>query len=158
MDKAAVARIYRALSLSHWKEWNNAICWNKDGPRGCHTECSRSDREGKVSYIPYCGVYKQMIQNNLQNRKGLRKPTYGWWGGEGIVRDFGKIRYRLLYLKWITNEDLLYSIGNPAQCYVAAWMVGEFCGEGIHVYVCLSSFAVYLKLSQLVNQYVLCCA
>ena len=75
-----------------------------------------------------------------------------------IVREFGINMYTLLYLKWITNKDLLDSTGNPAQCCVAAWMGGEFGGEGIHVYVCLSSFAVYLKLPQLVNQYVLCCA
>ena len=37
--------------------------------------------------------------------------------------------YRLLYLKWITNKNLLYSTGNSAQCYVAAWMGGEFGGE-----------------------------
>ena len=43
--------------------------------------------------------------------------------------------YTLLYLKWITNKDLLYSTGNSAQCYVAAWMGGEFWGEWIHVYV-----------------------
>ena len=34
--------------------------------------------------------------------------------------------YTLLYLKRITNKDLLYSTGNSAQCYVAAWMGGEF--------------------------------
>ena len=56
--------------------------------------------------------------------------------------------YTLLYLKWITNKDLLYSTGNSAQCYVAAWMVGEFRGEWIYEYVCLSSCAVHLKLSQ----------
>ena len=38
--------------------------------------------------------------------------------------------------------------GNSAQCYVAAWMGGEFGGEWIHVYVWLSPFAVHLKLSQ----------
>ena len=32
-------------------------------------------------------------------------------------------------LKWITSKDLLYSTGNSAQCYVAAWMRGEFGGE-----------------------------
>ena len=32
----------------------------------------------------------------------------------------------LLYLKWITNQDLLRSTWNSAQCYVAAWMVREF--------------------------------
>ena len=56
--------------------------------------------------------------------------------------------YTLLYLKWITSKVVLYSTGNSAQCYVAAWMRGEFGGEWIHVYVWLSPFAVYLKLSQ----------
>ena len=36
--------------------------------------------------------------------------------GEGIVREFGMDMYTLLYLKWITNKDLLYSTGNSAQC------------------------------------------
>ena len=49
--------------------------------------------------------------------------------GEGIARKFGMDRYTLLYLKWITNKDLLYSTKNSAQCYVAAWMGGEFGGE-----------------------------
>ena len=55
--------------------------------------------------------------------------------------------YTLLYLKWITNKNLLYSTGNSAQCYVLAWMGGEFVGEWIHVYLRLSPFAVDLKLS-----------
>ena len=32
-------------------------------------------------------------------------------GGKGIVREFGKVMYMLLYSKWITNKDLLYSAG-----------------------------------------------
>ena len=56
--------------------------------------------------------------------------------------------YTLLYLKWITNKDLLYSTGNSAQCYVAAWIGGEFGGEWIHVYVRLSPFPAHMKLSQ----------
>ena len=66
----------------------------------------------------------------------------------GIVREFGMDMYTLLYLKWITSKDLLYSTGNVAQYYVAAWMGGEFGGEWIHVCVWLSPFAVHLKLSQ----------
>ena len=50
--------------------------------------------------------------------------------------------------KRITNKDLLHSTGNSGQCYVVAWMGVEFGGEWIHVYVCLSPFVVYLKLSQ----------
>ena len=68
--------------------------------------------------------------------------------GEGIVREFGIDMYTLLYLKWITNKDLLYSPGNSAQCYLAAWMRGEFGEDWIHVCVWLSHCAVHLKLSQ----------
>ena len=66
--------------------------------------------------------------------------------GVGIVREFGVNMYTLLHLKWITNKDLLHSTGNSLQCYVAAWMGGEFVGEWMHVYVWLSPFAVHLKL------------
>ena len=59
----------------------------------------------------------------------------GW--EEGVVRGFGMDRYTLLYLKWISNKTLLYSIGRCAQCYVAAWMGGEFGGEGIHMHLYL---------------------
>ena len=44
----------------------------------------------------------------------------------------------LLCLKWITNKDLWCSTWNSAQCYVAAWMGGEFGGDWIHLYVWLS--------------------
>ena len=54
--------------------------------------------------------------------------------GEGIVREFGMDMYTLLYFKWITNKNLLYSIWDSAQCGVAAWMGGEFGGECIRVY------------------------
>ena len=54
----------------------------------------------------------------------------------------------LLDLKWITSKDLLSSTRNSAQCYMAAWMGGEFGGEWIHVYTWLSPFAVHLKLSR----------
>ena len=54
--------------------------------------------------------------------------------------------YTPLYLKWITDKDLLYSTGNTA--HVTAWIEGEFGGEGIPVYVWLGPFIVHLKLSQ----------
>ena len=56
--------------------------------------------------------------------------------------------YTLLYFKWITNNDLLYSTWNSAQCYVADWMGGKFGGEWIHVYVWLHPLTVHLRLSQ----------
>ena len=47
-------------------------------------------------------------------------------------------RDTLIYSKWITNKDLLYSTWNSTQCHMPAWMVEGFRGEWIHVYVCLS--------------------
>ena len=61
-----------------------------------------------------------------------------------MVREFGMVMYQLLYLKWITNKDLLYSTGNSAQCSCGS-MDGR--GEWVHVYVWLSPFTV-LKLSR----------
>ena len=46
--------------------------------------------------------------------------------GEGIIREFGMDMYALLYLKWITNKDILYSTGSSAQCYVAALGEGGY--------------------------------
>ena len=68
--------------------------------------------------------------------------------GEGIVTEFGIERYRLLYLKWITNKVLLDRTGNSAQGYVAGWTGGELGGEWIHVYIPLSHSAVQEKPSQ----------
>ena len=38
----------------------------------------------------------------------------GKWGG-GVVREFGMDMYNLLYLKRITNKDILNSTENSAQ-------------------------------------------
>ena len=68
--------------------------------------------------------------------------------GEAIVRELGNDRYTLLYLKWITSKDLLFSTGNSPQCYVAVWMGGGFGGGWIHVYVWPHPLTDHLKLSQ----------
>ena len=51
-----------------------------------------------------------------------------------IDRELGMDMYTLLYLKWITNKDLVQSTRNSAQCYVAAWM-GEVIGENGSMYM-----------------------
>ena len=38
--------------------------------------------------------------------------------GIGIVRELGADVYTPLYLKWITNKNLLYNRGSSAQNYV----------------------------------------
>ena len=42
--------------------------------------------------------------------------------------------YAMVYLKWITSKDLLYSTWNSAQCYVAAWMKVRL-GENGYMYM-----------------------
>ena len=60
-----------------------------------------------------------------------------WLPRGRVVGNFEKVMYTQLYLKQITNKDLLYSTWNSAQCYGAAWR-GEGFGEAwIHVYVWL---------------------
>ena len=78
-------------------------------------------------------------------KKEKRNRGKGW--EEGIAREFGIVTCTLLYLKWITNKDLLYNTGNSAQHSVPSWMEVGFGGEWIHVYVWLSLSAVHLKLS-----------
>jgi len=110
----------------------------------------KSDRGGEISYgIPYMWNLKRNATDKLTKQREihwLRERIYGCQRGR--EREFGMGMYTLLYLEWITNKDLLYSTWNSAQCYVPAWMGGEFEREWIHVHVWLSPFTVHLKLSQ----------
>ena len=65
---------------------------------------------------------------NLLTKQETQKTNL-WLPGEVTVRDSGKVLDTLLYLKCITNKDLLYSTWNSSQCYVPAWM-GEGFGGG----------------------------
>ena len=51
-----------------------------------------------------------------------------------MVKDFGKVVYTLLYLKWMTSKDLLCKTGNSAQCYVPVRMGGVL-GENGYMYM-----------------------
>ena len=39
--------------------------------------------------------------------------------------------YTLRHLTWVTSEDPLFSTGDSAQSYAAAWMGGDF-GQSEH--------------------------
>ena len=67
MNKEDVAHIYNGILLSHKKKWNWVTCSEVDGPRVCHTEWSKSEREKQ---IPYANTYiwnlkKKMVLMNL---------------------------------------------------------------------------------------------
>ena len=47
--------------------------------------------------------------------------------------------YTLLYFKWITSRDLLYSTGSSAQGYVAVWIGGGGWGRK-DTCICMAEF------------------
>ena len=55
---------------------------------------------------PYMWNLKRNDTNELTKQKKTWRMRL-WLLGEGIVREFGMDMYTLLYLKWITNKDLL---------------------------------------------------
>ena len=68
MDKEDVGHIYNGILLHHKKKGNWVICIEVDGPRVCHTEWSKSEREKQK---PYANTYrwnlkkKKMVLKNL---------------------------------------------------------------------------------------------
>ena len=63
--------------------------------------------------------------------------AYGYQGGKGggINWEIGIDIYILLYIKQITNKDLLCSTGNSSQHSVMTYMEKESKKEWIYVYV-----------------------
>ena len=90
----------------------------------------------------------------------LREQICGCQVGRMWERDSQEVWDRHVHtamLKCIANSLLLYSTGNSAQYYMAAWMGRESRGESIHVCAWLKSFAVHLKLSQHCQLAILSC-
>ena len=63
-------------------------------------------------------------------------------GGEED-RESGKDMYTLLYLKWITNKDLLYSTWNSTQCYVSPGWEGVW--ERMNTCICMTESLCHLS-------------
>ena len=55
-----MAHIFNGILLSHKREWNWVICSEVNGPRVCHTEWSKSEREIE---IPYANAYIRDLAN-----------------------------------------------------------------------------------------------
>ena len=60
--------------------------------------------------------------------------TKGEMGGGGINWEFGINRYKILYIKYITNKVLLYSPGNCIQYPVINHDGKEYEKEYIYMY------------------------
>ena len=82
-----------------------------------------------------------MVQVNLFTKQKqshrCKKQTYGYWRAreEGINWETEIGIYTLLYIKQITNKDLLYSAENSTQYSLMANMGKESKKEWMYVYV-----------------------
>ena len=88
MDKDDVVLIYNGILLSHWKEWNNAICSNMDGSRDYHTKLSKSDRERQISYDT---AYMWNLKKKWYkwSKRWVTEQGGGWiWRGEWRIGPF----------------------------------------------------------------------
>ena len=95
MDREDVAHIYNGILLSHYKEWNNAICSNMDGPK-------QSQRKINIRHCLYAESKKidtneltYKTETDLEN-KHIWLPK-GKHSGEGCIRSLG-LTYRHYYI------------------------------------------------------------
>ena len=64
-----MTHIYNGILLSHKKKQNWVIWSEMDGPRVCHTEWSKSEREKQ---IPYANTY---VWNLKRKKNGTDEPS-----------------------------------------------------------------------------------
>ena len=120
MDKEDVAHIHNGILLSHKKECNWLICRDVDGPRDCHTEWSKSEREKQILYINtymcnlekwyrWTGLQGRNRDTDVENKCMDTKVESGGWRGGGVMKwEIGIDMYTLICIKQITNKNLLY--------------------------------------------------
>ena len=71
MDKEDVAYIYNGILLSHRKEWNLAICYNKDGAREYNAKWNKLEKDIHHMISLICGIWetKQMSKQKKWERE-----------------------------------------------------------------------------------------
>ena len=67
-------------------------------------------------------------ENKHMNRKG--EKGMGWTG-----KQIDTYTLLILFIKWITNKNLLYSTRNSIQCCVVTKLRRKFKREGIYIYI-----------------------
>ena len=83
MDKDVVP-IYNGILFSQRKEGNKAIHSYMDGPRNCHTEWIKTERDKYYMILLICGILKRSI-NELIYKTEVESQiykTYLWLPGD----------------------------------------------------------------------------
>ena len=79
-----MAHIYNGILLSHKKKWNWVICSEVDGPRVCHAEWSKSEREKQIlyanTYIWNLKKKKLIVKNQGAGEEERHRRREWTWG------------------------------------------------------------------------------
>ena len=112
--------------------WASSGSWWWTGkPVCCHP---RGHKQSGMTETNWLKLRKQ------KETQRLRERIYDCWR-EGIVREFGMDMYTLLYLKWVTNKDLLYSKWTLLN---VVWQPGWEGSLWKNSYVCLYGWVLSL--------------
>ena len=86
-----------------------------NGPRNCHMSEVRV-----IWYLLYAESKRKDTNELIYKIKTDLEIELMVTSGGGIDWEFGMDMYTLLYLKQVTNNDLLYSIDNSAHLFIVA--------------------------------------
>ena len=94
----------------------------------CHTEWSKSDR-GQICDITYMWNLKKDT-DELIYKTEIELQMWKTYGYQGTRERRSKLEIKIdvyipVYIKWITDKDLLYSTRNSTQYSVMAYMGKE---------------------------------
>ena len=118
--------------------------------RDSHSEWSTSERERQITYdITYIWnlTYGTNELFHRTDTHGLGEQTcgcQGGWVGSGMGLESGVNRWKLLPLEFISNENMLYSMGK----YIQSLVMENGGGLYIYMYVWGGHFAVQSKLTE----------
>ena len=100
------------------KEWNNAICNNKNGPREYHIKWDKPDRERQISYeitymwnLRYKWTYTQNILISTESKLIFARGEMSWgtwWNRSRGLRDTN-LSYKISKSQWCNIQHKEYS-------------------------------------------------
>ena len=103
---SASERMKQCPMQQHWWTWRVSYWTTYVRRRSRNTFWGPSHSESKTSWYKCSYLQTRKRLTDLENEFMV---AGGKDEGEGIVRESGINMYTLIYLKWITSKDLLYS-------------------------------------------------
>ena len=92
------------------------LCNNMNGPREYHAQRSRSEKDKYYMILLICEVKKNNTDDyTKQTYSQIQKANLESPKGDRTDQEYEINRYKPLYIKQISNKDLVYRMGNYIQ-------------------------------------------